>query len=150
MHVPTGKFAIVFLGFLLAVLSAADALALTEGKTAQGLVYVSGGIALGERDALDAQRANYSLWVATAVKKTGSYLADVRIRISDAADKTVLDTKLDGPWLLVNLALGRYTVEASFRDQIQRKITTMHGGDRHEMLFYFDLAVETLPPDANS
>lgn len=133
---------------MVALCGAGEAFALTEGKTVQGEPYVSGGVALGERDALERRRGEFSLWIATAAKKTGSYLADVRVRIIDQAGNTVLDTRLDGPWLLVNLKLGHYAAEASFRDQTQRKTTTIHQGDRHEMLFYFDLPVETLPPGA--
>ena len=94
---------------------------------------------------LAKRRADFSLWIATAVKKAGSYLSDVRIKISDAAGKSVLDTRLDGPWLLVDLKPGSYTVEASFRKQTQRKTTNISKGGHREMLFYFDLAVETLP-----
>ena len=133
---------------VLALSSAGQAVALTEAKTAQGEAYITGGIALDERDMLDKRRGDFSLWVATAAKKTGSYLADVHVKISGESGKTVLDTRLDGPWLLVNLKPGRYTVEASFREQTQRKVTTIDKGDHHEILFYFDLEVETLPPGA--
>lgn len=130
-----------------AFLGAGAANAMTEAKTAQGEPYVSGGVALEEREALNARRADFSLWLATAAKKTGSYLADVRVKVADANGKTVLEAKLDGPWLLVNLQPGRYTVEASFRRQTLRKTTTIPKGGRRELLFYFDLEVETLPPD---
>lgn len=122
--------------------------AMTEANTAQGEPYVSGGVALEEREALNVRRADFSLWIATAAKKTGSYRADVRVKIADAAGKVVLEAKLDGPWLLVNLQPGRYTVDASFDRQTQRKSTTIPRGGRRELLFYFDLEVETLPPDA--
>ena len=148
MRQSSRVFASVLAVSLLAPWAGGEALALSEGKTAQGEPYVSGGIALGEREALDKRRAAFSLWVATAAKKTGSYVADARVIVTDEAGKTVLDTRLDGPWLLVNLRLGRYTVQASLRNQTQRKTTTIHRGDRHEMLFYFDLEVETLPPGA--
>jgi hypothetical protein len=132
-----------------ALSGAGEAGAISEAKTTQGETYISGGVALGERAMLDRKRADFSLWVATAVKKTGSYLSDVLIRISDPGGKTVLDARLDGPWLLMNLKPGRYTVEARFRDQMQRKTTTINNkGDHREMLFYFDLEVETLPPGA--
>lgn len=127
---------------------AREALALTEGKTAQGGPYVSGGIALGERAALERVREEHNLWIATAAKKTGAYLADVRVTITDEAGNTVLGTRLDGPWLLVKLKLGSYKVDARFGNQAQQKTTTIHPGDRHEMIFYFDHEVETLPKGA--
>ena len=133
---------------LLSPRAAGETLALIEGRTVQGETYVSGGIALGERDALEQRRTDFSLWVATAAKKTGAYLAGVRVKIIDENGATVLDTALDGPWLLVNLKPGRYTADASFRQQTQRKTTTIRQGDHREMLFYFDFEVETLPPGA--
>lgn len=148
MRISMAFTASAFLVSTFALLSAGVANAVIDGNTAQGEPYVSGGIALDERDALDARRADFSLWIATAAKKTGSYLADVRVKIADAAGKIVLDTKLDGPWLLVNLKPGRYTVDASFGKQALRKTTTIPKSGRREMLFYFDLQVETLPPGA--
>lgn len=137
--------AVRVLAAVAAALVCGNALAITEGKTAQGEPYVTGGVALGEREALDRRRGEYSLWVATAAKKTGSYLADVRVRITDEAGKVVLDAKLDGPWLLVRLKLGSYKVDAAFGKQALQKTTTIHKGDHHEMMFYFDHEVETLP-----
>jgi len=148
MHAPRGFIGIAVIVAMLGPWAAGKALALTEGKTAQDEPYISGGIGLDEREALDKQRAGYSLWVATAAKKFGSYVADARIVISDAAGNVVLDARLDGPWLLVNLKPGRYDASASFGGQTQRKTTTVHAGDHHELLFYFDLEAETLPPDA--
>ena len=149
MRTSIGIAMSALLASMLMLLGTGAAHALTEAKTAQGENYVAGGVALDEREALGKQRAQFSLWVATAAKKTGSYLSDVAIKISDAAGKTVLDTKLDGPWLLVELQPGRYTVDASFGNQSQRKLTTINKkGDHREMLFYFDLPVETLPAGA--
>lgn len=148
MRIATGFAVSAFIVSMFAYLGAGVAHALTEAKTAQGESYITGGIGLDERDVLDKRRAEFSLWIATAVKKAGSYLSDVRIRIADTAGKTVLDTKLAGPWLLVDLKPGRYTVEASLHEQTQRKTTNISKGGHREMLFYFDLAVETLPKGA--
>lgn len=145
MRVSLKFIASVFFVSMLASLAAGAALAATEGKTAQGEPYVSGGVALGEKEALKERRPDFSLWVVTAAKKSGSFLADARVKITDEAGKTVLDTKLDGPWLLVNLKVGKYKVDASFGKQTLEKTTNIQKGDHHEMLFYFDVEVETLP-----
>ena len=150
MRVAIGIALSAFIVSMFAFPGAGVANALTEAKTAQGESYITGGIGLGERDALAKRRADFSLWIATAVKKAGSYLSDVRIKISDAAGKSVLDTRLDGPWLLVDLKPGSYTVEASYREQTLRKTTNISKGGHREMLFYFDLAVETLPSGARN
>lgn len=148
MRNPIRFIASATLVLLAALWAQTPALAASEGRTAQGEAYASGGIAAGEREAMDKRRANFNFWLVTAAKKTGSYLADAKVRITDAAGKTVLDTRLDGPWLLANLKLGKYKVEATVGKQTQSKATTIHQGDHHEMMFYFDVEVETLPKGA--
>lgn len=46
----------------------------------------------------------------------GGYLSDVATRISDARGSVVLDVKGCGPWLLVELPKGRYSVAATAHD----------------------------------
>lgn len=133
---------------LLSLASVPAAFAQTTGRTALGGVYVSGGIGEGEIAKLDAQRDKYSLWVVTAAKASGAYLADVRVRITDARKAVVLDHAMTGPWLLVDLPLGRYDVEASYKGQNMTRPTTIHAGDRHQMVFYFDVPADVLPKEA--
>jgi len=49
------------------------------------------------------------------------------------------DRRLDGPWLFMDLPLGRYEVEAQFGDVVQRPEVTVHAGDHHKLVFYFDV-----------
>lgn len=118
---------------------------MSSGNTVRGGAFVSGGIGESEILALDAQRDRFSLWVITAAKLSGAYLADVRIRITDAKKALVLEQKIEGPWLLVDLPLGRFEVEASLGDQSLKRATTIHAGDHHQMVFYFDVAADVLP-----
>ncbi|MFZ2650162.1 MAG: carboxypeptidase regulatory-like domain-containing protein [Burkholderiaceae bacterium] len=108
------------------------------GETTQGWPYVSGGVSHEERAALHAQGSGYSLWVVTAAMKSGAYLSDVRVMVRDAKQRVVFDGRLDGPWLFIDLPLGRYEVEAAFSGQARQRVTTIHRGDHHQALFYFD------------
>ena len=128
-----------------AVLMSQSVLAMTSGRTSLGGSYVSGGVGQGEINRLEAQRDKHSLWVITAAKVSGAYLADVQIKVRDSKGRLMLDHKLDGPWLLVDLPQGRFVVDASFSGQTLRKTTRISPGVRHQIVFYFDVAVETLP-----
>jgi hypothetical protein len=114
-----------------------------DGKTAQGEPFVSGGVGIEERDALLRTRGSYALFVKTAAKG-GAYLAEAEVKITDKAGQPVLTTKLDGPWLLVNLKLGEYKVTTNYGGRSIEKWTNIHRGDNHEMVFYFDESVEML------
>jgi hypothetical protein len=136
---------VIYTCFAAIVLTAASvgSVVALEGKTIQGEPFVSGGVSLDEREGLQKERTKYALFVQTAAKG-GAFLAAVDVRITDKAGKPVLETKLDGPWLLVNLKLGEYKVTATYGGKAQEKRTTIHRGDNHEMVFYFDEPAEML------
>ena len=134
-----------------ALLAAAGAAGAVEsGRTAAGVPFASGGVSSGELSALHRERENYSLWVVTAAAKSGAFLADVRVRVRDGEGRLVFDDRMAGPWLFIDLPLGRYEVEAQLDGNVQRHVTTVHRGDHHQMFFYFDTGDEVSPdrPDA--
>jgi len=108
--------------------------------------FVTGGVSEGDRTMLHAQRASFDLWVISAAKKSGAYLADVQLRITDPQQRVVFDATPGGPWLLIDLPPGRYTVEGRRNGETLRRITTIHPGDRHQVFLYFNEAAEVLPP----
>ncbi len=120
-------------------LAAGVAWAKDSGQTSSGWAYVSGGATYEEQVELHAARRGYSLWVVTAARKSGAYLADVQVHVRDAAQREVFDRALDGPWLFLDLPPGAYTVEAVLGGQTQRGRTTIHRGDHHQLFLYFDV-----------
>jgi len=114
------------------------AAALVRGTTDLGVPFVSGGVGTEEVATLNDEKKRYALAVLTAAKGSGAFLADVRVRISDDQSKLVLDTVMDGPWLLVDLPAGRYQVEASQGARVQKKPVTIGAGDHRQTVFYFD------------
>lgn len=122
---------------LVALAFAGGANATQSSMTPSGRSYVSGGVSDEERESLQAQQARYSLWIVTALRKTGEYLSAVHLKIIDANRKVVFDAALDGPWLLIDLPLGKYSIEAQLDGQSQQRQTTIHSGDHHQAIFYF-------------
>jgi hypothetical protein len=91
-------------------------------KTQNGVQYVSGGIGSDESQSLRAAMPQYPLALIFASPEAGNvaaYLADVQVAITDSAGKTVLNTKSDGPYLLVKLPPGKYKVSANAGGKIQ-------------------------------
>lgn len=101
-----------------------------RGKTEAGIRFLSGGVSQDHRAAMHAERQQYSLWVATVAQPSGAYLVDVELQITrqDTARKgaprndkpappaVVLQRKMEGPWLMVALPPGTYTVAGSLRE----------------------------------
>lgn len=87
----------------------------------QGSVdYVSGGVGLDESTALKRAARNWPL----ALRFTGptaDYLADVHVRIVGPQDAEMLSADSRGPYMLVKLPPGRYTVHARYKDREQTR-----------------------------
>lgn len=115
------------------------------GTTSSGVDPVSGGVGQDERRAMQDQQRQYSFWLTSAIRRSGTCLSGVRVRIVDAGSrKSVLEHSLDGPWLFAALPPGCHEIEASYREsdaspeQTIRKITNLRPGEHHQMMAYFE------------
>jgi hypothetical protein len=89
---------------------------IVRGKSDEGLAYLSGGITLGDRATMYAERAEYSLWVATVAKVSGAYIPGAKLRIVAIGTQAAkLDRTMDGPWFFAALPPGQYDVAATVR-----------------------------------
>lgn len=116
-----------------------------RGKTDAGLAILSGGITVGDRVTMHAERSNCRVWVATVAKPSGAYLADARLRIVNLGDKSVaLERTMEGPWLLAALPAGKYEVSATFRpdgaskDQTLSNLLTVAKAGQRQVVLRFD------------
>lgn len=114
----------MLLGLSMTTLTAqADDSDLPPTQTQGDVVYLSGGIGKDETAAIKAATSRYPLSLLFATTGSGgrdAFLASVPVKITDAGGKVVLDTVTDGPYLLVNLAPGKYQVSANL-DGVERK-----------------------------
>lgn len=118
------------LGLLAATVAvAADDAALPPSQNQGAVTYITGGVGGAEADAMKAAAPRYSLALSFATQLRGRevYLATVPVVIRNASGNTLLDVVTEGPYLLVNLAAGRYEVTASHRGR-QKTPTEDHEG----------------------
>jgi len=133
-------------------LTSHSAWAIVRGQSDTGIEYVSGGIGQSELRALHAERARYTLWVATVSKGSGAYLSDVELRITNLdTNRVVLLQTLDGPWLFAALPPGHYAISATARAEgsdAAETITTrvqVRPGDHRQAVLRFSTPAEVGP-----
>jgi hypothetical protein len=90
------------------------AINISEGKTAQGFPYMSGGVGSSERAVMEEKGKAYNLKLAFAERR-GSYLADVLLVIENAKGAELLSATAEGPWFFVQLPSGSYTIKAIYK-----------------------------------
>jgi hypothetical protein len=121
--------------------------ALERGVTADGWPYVAGGFGLDEREELEQVRRDFRLRVMTAARGSGAYVSGVRLRITDASGRSVFDREVDGPWLLIDLPPGRYSLRASLQAETVEQQVALGAAGRRDVYFYFTAAAEVPPWD---
>jgi hypothetical protein len=119
------------------------ALAMPEGlppvQHAGGINYLSGGVGSDESTAIKGEMGNYPLVLEFAGKTNAGndYLADIPVQISNAHGTVLLDTSTRGPFMLVSLPNGRYTVTARYKGNEERRVVSVAtGAHAHELFIW--------------
>jgi hypothetical protein len=103
-----------------------------------GIAFVSGGVGSDESKALQRAQSHWPL----ALRFTGpggDFLADVHVRIADAHGDDVLHATSRGPYMLVRLHPGRYTVHARYDDKEQQRTVTVSANGTTHGDFYWNM-----------
>ena len=107
-------------------------------NTANGISYLTGGVTLDERQEMADQRKNFSLLLKFAAK-SGRYLGDVVVNITNGKGAALFDSTTDGPWLLVNLPAGSYTLKAVSGGVSQSQKISIGKNARRELTMYWNV-----------
>lgn len=115
-----GAVLAAMLGTLVALDASAAISPLPREQVSGVASFVSGGVTLDQSKAFEHAFRDYPL-VVKLFEREGPrdvYTADALVRITDAHGKTVVDAKADGPFMLVRLPHGDYTVTASLGEHV--------------------------------
>jgi hypothetical protein len=105
----------------------------------QGSVsYTSGGVGLDESKALLREQSRWPLSLRFT-GPTADYLSGVHVRIVDGKNGEVLGTEAMGPYMLVKLPPGQYTVYAKYKDQEQHRAVSVSGPGRAKVAFHWSI-----------
>lgn len=102
--------------------------------------YVSGGVSDGEAQRFQAAFKQYPL-IVELYEHSGArdeYTADAEVRITDRKGATVLEQRADGPFMLVRLPAGDYTVSASLHGHSLpgHKVRVTESGHAHSVFVF--------------
>jgi len=112
------KIATVLTGFVVLLGSASQGFSIeltgseSQVQSTTEMPYVSGGIGVEEREALQATAEQDNLRLSFALEN-GNYLGSAEVVIKNANGLLVLEEVSDGPLFFVKLPAGNYTVEAT-------------------------------------
>ena len=133
-----------FLFFILiacgAAAAAGSALSAQDQIMTSGQVtFASGGVGDDSLQRMEALSKDVNLKVIFALK-TGNYLADVAVVISDARGGKVLETVSEGPWFLARLPPGKYQFTATYESESFTRTTTIPASGQRGLIFRWERA----------
>jgi hypothetical protein len=134
----TVRAALVAAGFaFISVAMAADAELRVERQGA--VAFVSGGIGEDELEQIKKLRPDYPLELLFVTKgEPNQYLAGVAVQVKDNNGKIVLDATSEGPFLLVKMAPGKYSVSADHEGAVKQRMIRVAGGKTQRIAFVWD------------
>jgi hypothetical protein len=106
--------------------------------------YMSGGIGSDEARVMRDAAADYPLTLELAAAAGGprdEYVSNAEVRIVDSRGGQVLDTRTDGPFMLVRLPAGTYSIDVQWNG-VHRQRTVEIGERRQHLLMEFPTAAE--------
>jgi hypothetical protein len=101
--------------------------------------YLTGGIGADESEAILQQARSWPLVLELAQSgpARAAYISDVRVTIKDGSGTMILDTVTEGPFLLVRLVPGKYSIDASYESKtLHRDVSIGKGGSNKIMLLW--------------
>ena len=112
--------------FLVAFLASLPALAINVETSTQGSApYVTGGFGKDERMAMTRALPDYNLKIEFA-QGGRAYVAGATVRIQ--GQDVLINTAVDGPWLLARLPAGSYSITASLNGVEKSASVDVRGG----------------------
>jgi hypothetical protein len=101
------------------------------------IVFLSGGVGKDQQAAIKHVAAGYPLELEflKGPKAPREYLSGVHVDIKDTTGKPVLNTQSDGPFLLVKVPHGTYSISATDGGRTQTRNVTVTDGEHQRVVF---------------
>ncbi len=101
--------------------------------------YLTGGIGADESEAILQEARTWPLVLELTQNgpTRAAYISDVRVTIKDGSGTMILDTVTEGPFLLVRLVPGKYSIDASYESKtLHRDVSIGKGGSNRIILLW--------------
>lgn len=126
-------------GFSTSSLAQEEAAPLPQVQSQGQTEFITGGVGKDESDAI-AQAAGawpLMLELSQSAAPRAEFISDVQITIKDKSGNTVLDMTSAGPYVLVRLPAGKYSLDATYESKtLHRDISIQKGRSKRLSLMW--------------
>ena len=121
------------------MLSAVIFAQIPDTQYSQGISYISGGVGEEESQAILAEAKQWPLLLELSQLENGRgvWIFGAKIKIANANHQVIFDAQADGPYILINLPLGQYQIEAAYQGVTQRKAVNIQGSASQKLAIFW-------------
>jgi hypothetical protein len=106
-------------------------------RSQNGVVFVSGGVAEDQREAMQIMRPDFNLQLTFAARGSGEYYANVKVNVDSESGIKFVRAVSEGPIFLAKFAPGDYQVTATLEGVTQTKKVTIGKTGVKDLYFYW-------------
>jgi hypothetical protein len=131
-------FRFIFIAQLL-TFSALGVAQIPDTQYSQGISYITGGVGEGETQAILSEAKQWPLLLEMSQIENGRgvWIFGATVNILNDKNQSIFNAQADGPFMLVNLEAGNYSLQASFSGvQQTRSVVIKLGSPQKISLFW--------------
>lgn len=134
----TTLFRLIFITQWL-VLSSLCAAQIPDTQYSQSIAYITGGVGEGETQAILAEAKQWPLLLEMSQIENGRgvWIFGAMITILNEKNQSIFNAQADGPYMLVNLEAGNYSIQASFNGVEQTRSVAMKAGSPQKISLFW-------------
>ena len=110
-----------------------------ETQYSQGISYITGGVGEGETNAILAEAKQWPVLLEMSQMENGRgvWIFGAKVKVLNSQGKVVFDAPADGPYILINLPAGDYSIEASYEGVVQKRALTLKSNSNQKISIFW-------------
>lgn len=110
-----------------------------DTQYSQGVSYISGGVGEEESQAILAEAKQWPLLLALSQLENGRgiWIFGAKIKILNSRNQVMFDAQADGPYILINLNVGQYQIEASYQGVTQKRAVSIQASAPQKLAIFW-------------
>jgi hypothetical protein len=131
-------FRLIFIAQWL-VLSSLCAAQIPDTQYSQSIAYITGGVGEVETQAILAEAKQWPLLLEMSQIENGRgvWIFGAMITILNEKNQSIFNAQADGPYMLINLEAGNYSIQASFNGVQQTRSVAMKAGSPQKISLFW-------------
>lgn len=110
-----------------------------DTQYSRGISYISGGVGEEESQAILAEAKQWPLLLELSQLENGRgvWIFGAKIKILNSQNQVIFDAQADGPYILINLAVGQYQIEASYLGVSQKRSVNVQASAPQKLAIFW-------------